>query len=164
WIAEVGARFALDAMPGKQMTIDADFNAGLISPDEALRRREELQRESALFGSMDGAMKFVKGDALAGIIITVINILGGFAIGLGQGGLGIGEGLVHYTTLTMGDGLSAQIPALLMSVASGIMMTRSTASTDSLAKDLFTQVQSKPYGLLFAAGFLTLIGLTGGIT
>ncbi|MDH4379639.1 MAG: flagellar biosynthesis protein FlhA [Vampirovibrionales bacterium] len=163
-IAEVGARFALDAMPGKQMTIDADFNSGLIGPDEAIKRREDLQRESALFGSMDGAMKFVKGDSIAGIIITVINIVGGLAIGMGQKGLELGVALNKYAILTIGDGLASQLPALLMAVACGIMMTRSTATGDSLAKDLFTQVQGKPYGLLFAAAFLLLIAVTGGIT
>lgn len=160
-IAEVGARFALDAMPGKQMTIDADFNAGLISPDEAVKRREDLQRESALFGSMDGAMKFVKGDAIAGIIITVINAIGGLAIGMLMNGMAIEEALQKYTILTVGDGLAAQVPALLMSVASGLMMSRSTASEGSLAKDLFAQVQGKPYGLIFAAAFLGLIGISG---
>lgn len=160
-IAEVGARFALDAMPGKQMTIDADFNAGLIAPEEAVRRREDLQRESALFGSMDGAMKFVKGDAIAGIIITVINAIGGLAIGMLMKGMAIEEALNHYTILTIGDGLAAQVPALLMSVASGLMMSRSTASEGSLAKDLFAQVQSKPYGLIFAAFFLLLIAISG---
>jgi flagellar biosynthesis protein FlhA len=163
-IAEVGARFALDAMPGKQMTIDADFNAGLIPPDEAVRRREDLQRESALFGSMDGAMKFVKGDSIAGIIIVVINIVGGLAIGVLMKGLDLPTALGKYTILTIGDGLTQQVPALLMSVASGIMMTRSTASSDSLAKDLFTQVQSKPYGLIFAAGFLVIIAISSPIT
>lgn len=158
-IAEVGARFALDAMPGKQMTIDADFNAGLISPDEAVKRRENLQRESSLFGSMDGAMKFVKGDAIAGIIITIINIIGGFAIGMLMKGLPFDQALTTYTMLTIGDGLSAQIPALMMAVASGIMMSRSTASEQSLAKDLMSQVQSKPYSMFFAAAFLVLIGL-----
>lgn len=160
-IAEVGARFALDAMPGKQMTIDADFNAGLISPDEAVKRREDLQRESALFGSMDGAMKFVKGDAIAGIIITVINAIGGLAIGMLMNGMVVEEALQKYTILTVGDGLAAQVPALLMSVASGLMMSRSTASEGSLAKDLFAQVQGKPYGLIFAAAFLGLIGISG---
>lgn len=160
-IAEVGARFALDAMPGKQMTIDADFNAGLISPDEAVKRREDLQRESALFGSMDGAMKFVKGDAIAGIIITVINAIGGLAIGMLMNGMAVEEALQRYTILTVGDGLAAQVPALLMSVASGLMMSRSTASEGSLAKDLFAQVQGKPYGLIFAAAFLGLIGISG---
>lgn len=160
-IAEVGARFALDAMPGKQMTIDADFNAGLIGPEEAVKRREDLTRESALFGSMDGAMKFVKGDAVAGIIITVINAIGGLAIGMLMNGMPIEEALTHYTVLTVGDGLAAQIPALLMSVASGLMMSRSTASEGSLAKDLFAQVQNKPYGLLFAAFFLGVMGISG---
>lgn len=159
-IAEVGARFALDAMPGKQMTIDADFNAGLISPDEAVKRRENLQRESALFGSMDGAMKFVKGDAIAGIIITVINIIGGFAIGMLMRQLPFQQALTTYTNLTIGDGLAAQIPALMMSVSSGIMMSRSTASENSLAKDLLSQVQSKPYSMFFAAIFLVIIGLS----
>jgi len=160
-IAEVGARFALDAMPGKQMTIDADFNAGLIAPDEAVRRREDLQRESALFGSMDGAMKFVKGDAIAGIIITVINAIGGLAIGIAMRGMALEEALTTYTKLTVGDGLAAQVPALLMSVASGLMMSRSTASEGSLAKDLFSQIQAKPYSMLFAAAFLILIGVSG---
>lgn len=160
-IAEVSARFALDAMPGKQMSIDADFNAGLISPQEAIKRREDLQRESALFGSMDGAMKFVKGDTIAGIIITAINIIGGLMIGVLQRGLPLAEAANHYTIMTIGDGLAAQIPSLLMAIATGIMMSRSTASNDSLAKDLFQQVQSKPYGLLFAAGFLLLIAVTG---
>lgn len=163
-IAEVGARFALDAMPGKQMTIDADFNAGLISPDEAIRRREDLQRESSLFGSMDGAMKFVKGDAIAGIIITVINIVGGLAIGMLMKNLDFGTAVGKYTNLTIGEALAAQIPALLMAVASGIMMTRSTASMGSLAKDLQFQIQSKPYGLIFAALFLLLIFVTSFVT
>ncbi|HEY9687791.1 MAG TPA: flagellar biosynthesis protein FlhA [Coleofasciculaceae cyanobacterium] len=160
-VAEVGARFALDAMPGKQMTIDADFNAGLISPDEAIRRREDLQREMSLLGSMDGAMKFVKGDAIAGIIITVINALGGLAIGMVQRGLPLEDALRIYTNLTIGDALAAQVPALMMSVASGLMMSRSTASEGSLAKDLFAQVQNKPYSLLFSAVFLMLIAVTG---
>lgn len=163
-IAEVGARFALDAMPGKQMSIDADFNSGLISPEEAIKRREDLQRESSLFGSMDGAMKFVKGDAIAGIIITIVNIVAGFAIGMLVRGLPFEAALSTYTLLTVGDGLAAQVPALLMAVASGIMMTRATASDKSLAKDLVAQVQSKPHGLIFAAIFLLLIAVTGGIT
>jgi flagellar biosynthesis protein FlhA len=163
-IAEVGARFALDAMPGKQMTIDADFNAGLISPEVAIKKREDLQRESALFGSMDGAMKFVKGDSIAGILIAVINAIGGLAIGMLMKGMALEEAVNKYTILTIGDGLAAQLPALLMSVASGLMMSRSTASEGSLAKDLFTQVQNKPYGVMFAAIFLFLIGVSGWIT
>jgi flagellar biosynthesis protein FlhA len=163
-VAEVGARFALDAMPGKQMVIDGDFNAGLISPDEAVKRREDLQRESAMLGSMDGAMKFVKGDSIAGIIITVINIIGGIVIGVLMQGLPIGEAVNKFTILTIGDGLSQQIPALLMAVSVGITMTRSTSVSDSLAKDLFTQLQGKPYGLIFAAIFMLLITVTAGFT
>lgn len=163
-IAEVGARFALDAMPGKQMTIDADFNAGLISPDEAIRKREDLQREMSLMGSMDGAMKFVKGDAIAGIIITVINAIGGLAIGVAMKGLPLEDALKRYTLLTIGDGLAAQVPALLMSVACGLTMSRTTAGEMSLAKDLFVQLQAKPYSLMFAGVFLALITVTGFIT
>lgn len=119
-IAEVSARFALDAMPGKQMTIDADFNAGLISPDEAVKRREDLQRESALFGSMDGAMKFVKGDTMAGIIIVIINIIGGLCIGMLQQGMPAADAVAKYTILTIGDGLSSQVPSLLMAISAGL--------------------------------------------
>ena len=159
-IAEVSARFALDAMPGKQMTIDADFNAGLISPDEAVRRREDLQRESSLFGSMDGAMKFVKGDTMAGIIIVIINVVGGLLIGVLQNGLEPVEAVQKYTVLTIGDGLASQLPSLLMAVSAGIVMTRSTASSPSLGKDLEGQILSKPFSLFFACGFLILIALT----
>ncbi len=163
-IAEVSARFALDAMPGKQMTIDADFNAGLISPEEAVKKREDLQRESSLFGSMDGAMKFVKGDTMAGIIITVINIVGGLLIGILQNGLAPEEAVQKYTMLTVGDGLSAQLPSLLMAISAGIVMTRSTAASPSLGKDLESQILSKPFSLFFAAGFLLFIGITGPFT
>lgn len=163
-IAEVAARFALDAMPGKQMTIDADFNAGLISPDEAIRRREELTKESNLFGSMDGAMKFVKGDAIAGIIITCINIIGGLAIGILQVKLPLADALTKYTTLTIGDGLAQQLPALLMAVSCGLMMTRSTAMGKSLGQDLATQLMNKPQSLIFAAVFLAGVSLLGFIT
>ena len=163
-IAEVSARFALDAMPGKQMVIDADFNAGLISPEEAVRRRESLQRESALFGSMDGAMKFVKGDTIAGIIIVIINIVGGLAIGMGMNGLPLEEAVSKYTILTIGDGLASQLPSLLMAVSSGIVMTRATADSTSLGKDLAGQLMSKPFGLFYASAFLLLIVLTSPIT
>ena len=163
-VAEVGARFALDAMPGKQMTIDSDLNAGLIGPDEAKSKREDLQRESSLLGSMDGAMKFVKGDSIAGIIITVINIVGGFAIGVLQKGLPLMEALNKYTILTIGDGLTQQLPALLMAVAIGITMTRTTSVSDSLAQDLFSQFQAKPYGLIFAALFLVVIAISSSVT
>src|SRR5574344_2956103 len=129
-IAEVSARFALDAMPGKQMTIDADFNAGLISPEEAVKRREDLQRESSLFGSMDGSMKFVKGDTMAGIIIVIINIIGGLLIGILMNGMPAADAVQKYTVLTVGDGLAAQVHSLLMAIASGIVMTRSTARSE----------------------------------
>ncbi len=163
-IAEVAARFALDAMPGKQMTIDADFNAGLISPEEAVRRREDLQRESSLFGSMDGAMKFVKGDTIAGIIITVINIVGGLIIGILMNGMPAADAVSKYTILTIGDGLAAQVPSLLMAISAGIVMTRSTASGSSLGVDLSSQILSKPQSLFFACGFLLLIAITSPVT
>ena len=163
-IAEVSARFALDAMPGKQMTIDADFNAGLISPDEAVRRREELQRESSLFGSMDGAMKFVKGDTIAGIIITIINIVGGLIIGILLNGMQPADAVQKYTILTIGDGLAAQVPSLLMAISSGIVMTRATGGGVALGSDLAAEFLSKPTSLFLASGFLILIALTSSIT
>ena len=163
-IAEVAARFALDAMPGKQMTIDADFNAGLISPEEAVQKREDLQRESNLFGSMDGAMKFVKGDTIAGIIIVFINIIGGLCIGTLMNGMPIADAVSKYTVLTVGDGLAAQVPSLLMAIAAGVVMTRSSAASASLGSDLTNQVMSKPYSLFFAGLFLLLIAATSSIT
>ena len=163
-IAEVSARFALDAMPGKQMTIDADFNAGLISPEEAVKRREDLQRESSLYGSMDGAMKFVKGDTIAGIIITLINIIGGLIIGILLNGMQPADAVQKYTILTIGDGLASQVPSLLMAISSGIVMTRATGGGVALGSDLAVQVLSKPTSLFLAAGFLLLIAVTSGIT
>lgn len=163
-IAEVSARFALDAMPGKQMTIDSDFNQGLISPEEAVRKREELQRESSLYGALDGAMKFVKGDTIAGIIITVINIIGGLAVGMTTMGMQPADAVETFTKLTIGDGLSAQLPSLLMAVSCGITMTRTTAANTSLAKDMFAQLASKPNSLWLTSGFLFFIAITSGIT
>ena len=163
-IAEVSARFALDAMPGKQMTIDADFNAGLISPEEAVKRREDLQRESSLYGSMDGAMKFVKGDTIAGIIITLINIIGGLIIGILLNGMQPADAVSKYTILTIGDGLAAQVPSLLMAISSGIVMTRATGGGVALGSDLAVQILSKPTSLFLASGFLLLIAATSGIT
>lgn len=163
-IAEVSARFALDAMPGKQMTIDADFNAGLISPEEAVKRREDLHRESSLYGSMDGAMKFVKGDTIAGIIIVIINIVGGLLIGVLQVGLQPADAIQKYTILTIGDGLAAQVPSLLMAVSSGIIMTRSTGAASSLGQELSGQFLSKPYSLFFTCLFLMFIALTSFFT
>lgn len=163
-IAEVAARFALDAMPGKQMTIDADFNAGLISPEEAVKKREDLQRESALFGSMDGAMKFVKGDTIAGIIIVIVNIIGGLCIGMGVNQMELSDAITKYTVLTIGDGLSSQLPSLLMAISAGIVMTRSSATSSSLGKDLSGQILNKPYSLIFAVVFLMLIAISSSIT
>ena len=162
-IAEVSARFALDAMPGKQMTIDADFNAGLISPEEAVKKREDLQRESSLFGSMDGSMKFVKGDTIAGLIITIINIVGGLCVGCLMNQMQIADAISKYTILTIGDGLSSQLPSLLMSIAAGIFMTRASGA-NSLGSDLVVQITSKPNPLFMAAGFLILIALSSPIS
>ncbi len=159
-IAEVAARFALDAMPGKQMTIDADFNAGLISPEEATKKREDLQRESNLFGSMDGAMKFVKGDTIAGIIIVLINIIGGLCIGCLMNQMPIADAVSKYTILTIGDGLASQLPSLLMSIAAGVFMTRSSAA-NSLGSDVTGQIISKPNALFLAAMFLFFLAITG---
>lgn len=162
-IAEVSARFALDAMPGKQMTIDADFNAGLISPEEAVKKREDLQRESSLFGSMDGSMKFVKGDTIAGLIITIINIVGGLCVGCLMNQMPPADAVAKYTILTIGDGLSSQLPSLLMSIAAGIFMTRASGA-NSLGSDLVVQITSKPNPLFLAAGFLILIALSSPVT
>jgi flagellar biosynthesis protein FlhA len=137
-VAEVAARFTLDAMPGKQMAIDADLNAGLIDEDEARRRREEIAAESDFYGAMDGSSKFVKGDAIATIVITGINLVGGLVVGVVQRGLSLGEAVSTYSLLTVGDGLVSQIPALLISVASGIIITRS-AGTQDLGTDVMTQ-------------------------
>src|SRR6202000_1023750 len=123
--AEVSARFTLDAMPGKQMAIDADLNAGLITDQEARARRSEIAREADFYGAMDGASKFVKGDAMAAVVITGINLVGGIIVGMLQHHLGFGEATKHYSLLTVGDGLAAQIPALLICVATGIIVTRS---------------------------------------
>jgi len=161
-VAEVGARFTLDAMPGKQMAIDADLNAGLIDEGEARRRRKDITREADFYGAMDGASKFVRGDAIAGIIITLINILGGFVIGVAQRGLSIGEAVNTYTLLTVGDGLVTQIPALVVSVAAGILVTRAAGDTD-LGGDLIQQVFLKPNAVLVAAGMLAVLGIVPGL-
>ncbi|HQE24147.1 MAG TPA: flagellar biosynthesis protein FlhA, partial [Syntrophomonadaceae bacterium] len=128
-VSEVAARFTLDAMPGKQMAIDADLNAGLINEDEARERRKNIQREADFYGAMDGASKFVKGDAIAGIIIVIINIIGGLIIGMVQRGMSASEAVEIYTILTVGDGLVTQIPALLISTATGIVVTRSASQS-----------------------------------
>jgi len=157
-VSEVAARFTLDAMPGKQMAIDADLNSGLITENEARERRQKIQRESDFYGSMDGASKFVKGDAIAGIIITVINILAGFAIGMVSLGLPFTEALRRYTLLTVGDGLVSQIPALMISVGTGIVVTRA-ASDSNLGNDVLEQLFNQPKVMFILAGVLSGLGL-----
>ena len=161
-VAEVAARFTLDAMPGKQMSIDADLNAGLINEQEARVRRREIEREADFYGSMDGASKFVKGDAIAGVIITLINLLGGGVIGMWQQGLDFLSAIQLYALLTIGDGLVSQVPALLTSTATGILVTRS-ASEDSLGTDLTRQILSYPQILGVTAGVIGLFGLVPGM-
>ncbi|MDO8461320.1 MAG: type III secretion system export apparatus subunit SctV [Deltaproteobacteria bacterium] len=157
-VSEVGARFTLDAMPGKQMSIDADLRAGIVNMEQAMERRTTLQRESQLYGAMDGAMKFVKGDAIAGIIITVINIIGGLIIGVLQRGMMIGDAAKTYTLLTVGDGLTAQIPALIISVSAGIVVTRvaSEQKEANLGRDILMQITAYPKALVIG-GILMLI-------
>ena len=136
----MAARFTLDAMPGKQMAIDADLNAGLITDDEARNRRSEIGREADFYGAMDGASKFVKGDAMAAVLITAINLIGGIVVGVLQHHIGFSQATHTYSLLTVGDGLAAQIPALLISVATGIIVTRSGGSDKDLGTDLANQV------------------------
>jgi type III secretion protein V len=163
-VSEVAARFTLDAMPGKQMSIDADLRAGAFDMDEARRRRNDLSRESQLFGSMDGAMKFVKGDSIAGLIITAINIIAGIIIGVTMMNMKAVEALNTYAILTVGDGLVAQIPALLISITSGLVVTR-VASDDSdnhLGKDISTQLLAQPRAFYIASVLITLFGIIPG--
>ncbi|HWR43150.1 flagellar biosynthesis protein FlhA [Sporomusa sp.] len=161
-VAEVAARFTLDAMPGKQMSIDADLNAGLISDKEARDRRKNIQREADFYGAMDGASKFVKGDAIAAIIIIVINIVGGFIIGMLQRNMDVLQALQTYTLLTVGEGLVNQIPALLISTATGIVVTRA-ASEANLGKDLTRQIINNPRVFFIASGVLGLLGIIPGL-
>src|SRR5690554_6156504 len=161
-VAEVSARFTLDAMPGKQMSIDADLNAGIINEQEAKSRREKLQQEANFHGAMDGASKFVKGDAIAGIVIVIINFIGGIAIFVGQHGLTFSEALTRFGLLTIGDGLVSQIPALLISVASGILVTRS-ASEKNFGTDLGTQIFTFPKVITIAAIVVLILGMVPGL-
>lgn len=161
-ISEVAARFTLDAMPGKQMAIDADLNAGIITEQAARQRREEIAREADFYGAMDGASKFVRGDAIAGIIITLINIIGGFVIGVAMRGMEISDALRTYTLLSIGDGLVTQIPALLVSTASGIIVTRA-ASTSNMGADLTRQLSHQPRAIMVAASVLVLFSLVPGM-
>lgn len=161
-VAEVAARFTLDAMPGKQMSIDADLNAGLISDADARQRRKNIQREADFYGAMDGASKFVKGDAIAAIIIIIINIVGGFVVGMVQRNMDAGQALQAYTLLTVGEGLVAQIPALLISTATGIVVTRA-ASDSNLGHDIVNQLLTNPRVFYIVAGVLALLGLVPGL-
>jgi flagellar biosynthesis protein FlhA len=161
-IAEVAARFTLDAMPGKQMAIDADLNAGLIGESDARRRRLEVAKEAEFYGAMDGASKFVRGDAIAGIIIMLINIVGGLAIGMTQHGLGLGQAAENYTLLTIGDGLVAQVPALIVSTAAGILVTRVSAEQD-LNQQLLDQLAARPQVLYITAAIIGVLGLIPGM-
>jgi flagellar biosynthesis protein FlhA len=157
-VSEVAARFTLDAMPGKQMSIDADLNAGLISETQAKERREKVSREADFYGSMDGATKFVKGDAIAGIIILFINIIFGIIIGMVQKDMSFGDASVKYTLLTVGDGIVSQIPALLLSTATGLIVTRS-ASNENFAADVTSQLFNYPKLLYIAAGAVAVLGV-----
>ncbi|MDI3094325.1 flagellar biosynthesis protein FlhA [Priestia megaterium] len=157
-VSEVAARFTLDAMPGKQMSIDADLNAGMISEKQAIDRREKIQREADFYGAMDGASKFVKGDAIAGIVITLINILFGIIIGMLQMGMSITEASQNFTLLTVGDGLVSQIPALMISTATGIIVTRA-ASTGNLSEDITQQLFAFPVMLYVTGGTIAALGL-----
>ncbi len=161
-IAEVSARFTLDSMPGKQMAIDADLNAGLIDQDQARARREEIMQESDFYGSMDGASKFVRGDAVAGILILFINIIGGFIIGIAQHDLSFAEAAHNYTLLTIGDGLVAQIPSLLLSTAAALLVTRSTKEED-MGEQVIKQLFKDPKTLIVTSGILGAMGLIPGM-
>ncbi|WP_027084319.1 flagellar biosynthesis protein FlhA [Cohnella panacarvi] len=157
-VAEVGARFTLDAMPGKQMSIDADLNAGLINEQQAKERREKIEKEADFYGAMDGASKFVKGDAIASIIIVFINLIAGFIVGMAMHGMDVMQALETYSILTIGDGLVSQIPALLISVAAGIIVTRA-ASEGNLAHDMTKQLLRYPNLLYIVAGTIALLGI-----
>ncbi len=161
-IAEVGARFVLDGMPGKQMAIDADLNAGIINDDEAKKRRAEVTQEADFYGSMDGASKFVRGDAIAGIMIMVINVVGGLIVGVGQHNMSLGDATSAYTLLTIGDGLVAQIPALIISTAAGVIVTR-VATDEDVGEQMVTQLFNNPRVMWLSAGVLGLIGLIPGM-
>jgi flagellar biosynthesis protein FlhA len=160
-VSEVNARFTLDAMPGKQMSIDADLNAGVIDQETAKKRREELGQESDFFGSMDGASKFVSGDAVAGLLILIINLIGGLAIGIGQHNLSLSDAGRIYTLLTIGDGLVAQIPSLFLSLATAIIVTRVTTS-ENMTEQATAQL-ANPSALFMAAGIMAILGIVPGM-
>ena len=162
-VAEVTARFTLDKMPGKQLSIDADLNAGLISDEEAKARRKALERETDFYGTMDGASKFVKGDATAGILITIINIIGGLIIGMVMLKMDFSTALTTYTILTVGDGLVSQVPALLISVATGLIVSRATGKDESLSQDIGKEMFSDPRVLGVVSGLLLVLGIIPGM-
>ena len=161
-IAEVGARFTLDAMPGKQMAIDADLNAGLIGEDEARRRRTEIGQESEFYGAMDGASKYVRGDAIAGILVIIINVVGGLVVGMAQHDLAFADAIKNYTLLAIGDGLVAQIPSLVISVAAGVVVSR-VANTEDIGGQLITQLFSNPKVIYITAGIIGSMGAIPGM-
>lgn len=161
-IAEVAARFTLDAMPGKQMAVDADLNAGILTEAEAKKRRSDISREADFYGAMDGASKFVRGDAIAGLIITVINVVGGFILGVAMNDMDFLDALGTYTTLTIGDGLVSQIPALMISTASGIIVTRA-ASTGNLGEEIITQFSQSAKSLFVAGLVMAGLGMVPGM-
>ena len=161
-VAEVAARFTLDAMPGKQMSIDADLNAGLITEADARRRRADIEKEADFYGAMDGASKFVKGDAVAGIVIILVNIIGGFIIGVAQNGMTLMQALQSYTLLTVGDGLVSQIPALMISTATGIIVTRAASEAD-LGSDTLRQIAGNPRALWIVSGLLLAFAMVPGL-
>lgn len=162
-VAEVSARFTLDSMPGKQMAIDADLNAGLITQEQAQERRIEIATEADFYGSMDGASKFVRGDAIAGIVILFINLLGGFAIGMGQHGMSFSDATHVYTILTLGDGLVAQIPSLLLSTATAIIVTRVSSDKRDMSQQVQLQMFANPKALGMSAGVVGILGLVPGM-
>lgn len=160
--SEVAARFTLDAIPGKQMSIDADLNAGIITDQDARLRRQTLEREADFYGSMDGAIRFVRGDAIAGILITLINIIGGFSIGVLQQGMDVAEAAQTYTLLTIGDGLVSQLPALVISTAAGLVVTRAV-SDKNLPGELLGQLLNQPYAFVIASACLLFFGMIPGL-
>ncbi len=162
-IAEVTARFTLDAMPGKQMAIDADLNSGLVTEDQARERRQLIAREADFYGAMDGASKFVRGDAIAGLLITFVNVVGGLAIGVLQRGMPVGLAAQRYTLLTIGDGLVAQIPSLIIATGAGVLVSRAGSTEKSIGEDLTSQLLQKPRALFLTAGVLAFFGIMPGL-
>ncbi|MFL6060799.1 MAG: FHIPEP family type III secretion protein, partial [Marmoricola sp.] len=161
-VAEVGARFTLDAMPGKQMAIDADLNSGLIDEDQARKRRLEVHAEADFYGAMDGASKFVKGDAIAAIVITLVNLIGGFGVGVGQKKMAFSDAISSYSLLSIGDGLVSQIPALLLSVATGLIVTRAVGEAD-MGSDILNQLTARRTPLRVAGGAALALCLIPGL-